>query len=490
MQRFFAFQSFPAVLTAVLLTACGGGSGGSSTPLQQATLPPPVATHLSVAAPANVAAGTAFNITVTALDASNNVATGYSGSVHFTSTDAQAVLPANSALTKGTATFSATLKSAGGQTITGTDTAAPSITGTSSSIRIPSAASRFQKTGSMGTARVSHTATLLDHGTVLIAGGTDGTVALSSTELFDPASGSFTPSGNMHAARASHTATLLSNGPLLTNGKVLITGGGDATSQSLSTVELFTPSTGAFTATGSMKIARRGHTATLLNGGKVLVTGGVDASGNVLKTAELFDPSAGTFTLTHGSMVWARAHHNATLLGNGKVLITGHEAQAELFNPLTQTFTTTASTYEPNPQVTATWLNDDKVLVIEFYAGFSHGHPNGLAQLYDPASGTFAFAGCFYCSAGRSRHTATLRNDGKVLVAGGGLVTLSQEGQPPVVTASAELFDPMSGTFVPTDNMVFAREYHTATLLKDGDVLITGGRDAGGNTLAAAELYH
>jgi Galactose oxidase, central domain/Kelch motif len=490
MQRFFAFQSFPAVLTALLLTACGGGSGGSSSP--PLTTPPPAraATHLSIAAPANVAAGTAFNIMVTALDASNNVVTGYSGTVHFTSTDAQAVLPANSALANGTTTLSAALESAGGQTITGTDTAAPSITGTSSAINIPTATSRFQNTRSMGTARVSHTATLLGDGAVLVAGGMDGTVALSSTELFDPAIGGFTPSGNMHAARASHTATLLSHGPLLTNGKVLITGGGDATSQSLSTVELFTPRTGAFTATAKMKIARRGHTATLLNSGKVLVTGGVDASGNVLKTAEIFDPSAGTFTLTTGSMVWARAHHNATLLGNGKVLITGYEAQAELFNPLTQTFTTTASTYEPNPQVTATWLNDDKVLVIEFYAGFSHGHPNGLAQLYDSSSGTFAFAGCFYCSAGRSRHTATLRNDGKVLVAGGGLVTLSQEGQPPVVTASAELFDPMSGTFVPTDNMVLAREYHTATLLNNGDVLITGGRDAGGNTLAAAELYH
>jgi hypothetical protein len=486
MQRFFGFQSFLGMTIAVFLAACGGGS--SSPP------PAPVATHLSIAAPASVAAGTAFNVTVTALDASNNAVTGYSGTVHFTSTDAQAVLPANSALTNGTATFSATLKSAGGQTITGTDTAAASITGTSGSIKIPAATSRFQIAGSMGTARLYHTATLLGDGAVLIAGGMAGTVALSSTELFDPASGSFTPSGDMHTAREWHTATLLNNG------KVLITGGGDvtSTSPSLATAELFTPSTGTFTATGSMVIARSAHTATLLPGGKVLVTGGWDASGNVrLNTAELFDPSAGTFTQITGStggMGYARAHHNATLLSNGKVLITGDQAQAELFDPLTQTFAATGSTYIASREGTATSLNvnDGRVLVIEFFIGFSHGHPNGVAQLYDPNSGAFAFTGAGFCPLcpGRSRHTATLRNDGTVLVAGGGFVSLLQEGQPPVVTASAELFDPMSGTFVATDDMVFAREYHTATLLNNGDVLISGGRDAGGKTLMTAELYH
>ena len=135
------------------------------------------------------------------------------------------------------------------------------------------------------------------------------------------------------------------------------------------------------------------------------------------------------------------------------------------------------------------------LLIMEFVYGPLRGQPPiGFAQLYDSNSGTFAFSGSPFMGAGRWRHTATLRNDGEVLVAGGGLVTLSQEGQlvppPVVVTASAELFDPVGGTFLPTDDMVFAREYHTATLLNNGDVLISGWRDAGGNTLAAAELYH
>ena len=131
------------------------------------------------------------------------------------------------------------------------------------------------------------------------------------------------------------------------------------------------------------------------------------------------------------------------------------------------------------------------MLLIEFLLGYSHGHANGVAQLYDSTSGTFTFtAGGFSTAAARSRHSSTLRNDSTVLVAGGGLVSLLQEGQNPVVTASAELFDAMSGTFVATDDMRLGREWHTATLLNDGDVLITGGQDAGGNALSAAEIYH
>ena len=117
---------------ACLLGACGGGTtgggygggGGGHT----------VATHFSVTAPASVIPGAAFNFTVTALDASNNVASSYSGTVHFTSTDAQASLQNNSTLTHGIATFPATLKTAGSQTITATDTLTASITGNSNSI--------------------------------------------------------------------------------------------------------------------------------------------------------------------------------------------------------------------------------------------------------------------------------------------------------------------------------------------------------------------
>src|SRR5439155_20285732 len=102
-------------------TETGNGSvTGTSNTINVSAL---AATHLTVSAPANATAGTAFNFTVTAKDQFNNTATSYAGTVHFTSTDGAATLPANSTLVSGTGSFSATLKTAGNQTITATDTA-------------------------------------------------------------------------------------------------------------------------------------------------------------------------------------------------------------------------------------------------------------------------------------------------------------------------------------------------------------------------------
>jgi hypothetical protein len=80
------------------------------------------ATTFTVSAPASATRGTAFSLTVTAKDQFNNTVTGYSGTVHFTSSDPQAILPADATLTNGTGTFSATLKTTGSQTLTATDT--------------------------------------------------------------------------------------------------------------------------------------------------------------------------------------------------------------------------------------------------------------------------------------------------------------------------------------------------------------------------------
>jgi hypothetical protein len=98
------------------------------------------ATHFSVTASTPVTAGSNVSFTVTALDMSNATDTGYTGTVHFTSTDGQAVLPADSTLTNGVGNFQATLKTAGNQTITATDVVTASITGTSNNITVNPAA--------------------------------------------------------------------------------------------------------------------------------------------------------------------------------------------------------------------------------------------------------------------------------------------------------------------------------------------------------------
>jgi hypothetical protein len=92
---------------------------------------PPVLTRFSVTAPATASTGAAITVTVTALDQFGATFPGYAGTVHFTSTDGAAALPANSTLTAGVGTFPATLNTAGNQTITATDTVTTSITGTS-----------------------------------------------------------------------------------------------------------------------------------------------------------------------------------------------------------------------------------------------------------------------------------------------------------------------------------------------------------------------
>ena len=100
------------------------------------TVTPAAAAHFSVTAPATELSGAQFNFTVTAQDAFNNTATGYAGTVHFTSSDASATLPANFTLTSGVGTFNATLVTQGAQTITATDTVNVSITGTSGTITV------------------------------------------------------------------------------------------------------------------------------------------------------------------------------------------------------------------------------------------------------------------------------------------------------------------------------------------------------------------
>jgi WD40 repeat protein len=334
-----------------------------------------------------------------------------------------------------------------------------------------SSAHGFQVTGDMEIERAAHTATLLANGKVLITGGFNNTDNLATAELYDPTAGSFTATGTMTTARSSHTATLLAQGPAASNGKVLITGGSNG-GFPLATAELFDPVTGTFTATGAMSELRLEHTATLLANGKVLL-----ACGTADNVAELFDPSTGTFTPTTGGMLTpGRWGCTATLLNDGTVLITGGRDDenvfsggpintAEQFDPSTGTFTATGPMTQFRYGHTATLLNNGKVLL----AGGFNGNSLQDAELFDPTTRTFSPTGLM--SSPRANHTATLLNDGTVLVAGGDNSTILSGG-----IATAEVFDTATNMFMPTGSMGTARFFHTATLLNNGQVLITGGQ--------------
>ena len=291
--------------------------------------------------------------------------------------------------------------------------------------------------------------------------------------------GTFVPTGSLNAGRSSHTATLLNDGKILIAGGSTLSGG-----TPMASAELYDPATGTFSPTGSLNTAREGHTATLLNNGTVLIVGGAETdSGGYLASAELYDPATGTFSPT-GSLNTARYGHTATLLNNGMVLVAGVEssfsgATAELYNPATGIFSPTGSMNGDRAGHTATLLNNGMVLVAGGYSG-TLNYSLASAELYNPTTSTFSPTGNM--NASRARPTATLLNSGTVLIAGGygGAGNL-------VALASAELYDPTTGTFTPTGSLSTARQGHTATLLNNGTVVVAGGYN--GTALTSSELY-
>jgi len=227
-------------------------------------------------------------------------------------------------------------------------------------------AASWVATGSLGTARYMHSATLLPSGKVLVAGGNTYAGITNSVELYNPSLGTWTPAAPMNAARTLHTATLLSNG------MVLVTGGISSVS-SIKTAELYNPSLNTWTLIAPMATNRSYHSATLLPDGKVLVAGGFSSNPTVgsyvsLNSAEIYDPTAGTWTTT-STLTVARGYHKAVLLPSGQVLLAGGSgstfnpfSSAELFTPATGKWTSTGTMQSPRAGFAALLLSNGKVL--------------------------------------------------------------------------------------------------------------------------------
>lgn len=287
----------------------------------------------------------------------------------------------------------------------------------------------------------------------------------------EPGAGTLAPLPPMDAARAVHSASALPDG------SVLIAGGMSAEGSPVAGAQRFDPRTRRFEPTGVMHTRRYSHSATVLLDGRVLLAGGFDATGTRLAGAELYDPAAGTFTLT-GPLLAPRADQVAVLLANGSVLVMGGTgpgytflASAELYDPGTGRFTATGAMSVARESHVGVRLRDGRVLV----AGGHRGRHAQLvlyasAEVYDPGTGTFAATGPMTIP--RHKHDGVLLPDGRVLI-NGGADQRDNEG----TLRSTEIYDPATGRFTAGPEMHLARYKHrgTSLLLPSGQVLIAGG---------------
>jgi len=257
----------------------------------------------------------------------------------------------------------------------------------------------WTKAGKMGAERMGHDATRLSDGRVLVAGGTsinstDDWENVSSAEIYDPSSGAWSSAGSMVRARRDHSLTLLEDGTVLVAGGT----GGLGFSYILES-EVYDPSDGTWTPTGSLQDGRGAHTTTLLEDGKVLIAGGiirVNQEYTPLRSAEIYDPSNGTWSPT-GDLSDPRMAHTATRLLNGKVMVAGGSGEggsllssAEIYDPASGTWTPVESMPQKRAGHQAELLEDGRVLVIGGY------DKNGLktsTKLFDPSTGTWLSPG-------------------------------------------------------------------------------------------------
>jgi len=269
-------------------------------------------------------------------------------------------------------------------------------------------ANSWSRDGDMDVARRGHTASVLLSGKVLVTGGYNNLEGiLASAELYDQAATArpWSSAGSMSAIRTAHTAIVLSSG------KVLITGG-FGVGGALTSAELYDPASRSWAPTGAMATGRYGHTATLLPSGKVLIVGGDGASG-VQSSAELYDPATGLWSPA-GHLAMAHAYHTATLLLSGQVLVAGGgNPGVEIYVPSSNTWFLVESMATARTHHTATLLPAGKVLVV----GGMTSTPLASTEVYDPSTRTWSPAASLVTA--RSHHAACLLPSGKVLVAGG-----------------------------------------------------------------------
>jgi len=258
-------------------------------------------------------------------------------------------------------------------------------------------------------------------------------------------------------ARSLHTCTSLSKNPADNVTGAFVAGGATGnliTPTALDTIEVYDSVTRTWSAGPQMSVPRCRQAVVDLQDGTYLIAGGmtnaaVGTGGPATDSVDLYVPSGNTI-IPFPNMLSGRMGHGMTRLNDGRILVTGGFAD---------------------------WTDAGALNGVNFVTQLNTAQDS--TEIYDPATGSWSAGPTM--SSKRGGHSQTLLNDGRVLITGGvdgGAQILASGFQyiyVPTFTNTCEIFDPVTNTFTAAPVLALARGFHGASILANGDVLITGG---------------